>query len=90
MLTVERIAKALHDARQFVRGDLVTDERGAAWLLGRTARTLRRWREEGRGPRYYETSRILYDLDDLLLHLTGEKSAPDQNLAGDSRPGADI
>jgi hypothetical protein len=46
--------------------DHVTDEAGAAALLGCSRRTLRSWRDSGEGPPCFCTSRWLYSLDGLV------------------------
>ena len=64
-LTRERLVQQLQHAGHPTYGGLYTDERGAAWLLACSDRTLRNWRARGTGPTAYMTVRWLYPLDEL-------------------------
>jgi excisionase family DNA binding protein len=49
----------------------------AAELLTRPEGTLRRWRAEGVGPRYFKLGgRIRYDKEDLLAYIAGCSREP--------------
>lgn len=48
----------------------IVSERVAAWLLNKNTRTLRKWRDDDRGPRYLRTGRSIdYTLQDLAAHV---------------------
>jgi len=66
MLTREKLIEILRDGQCFLQHDLFTNEAGLAHLLGLTPRTLRNWREVGNGPRAHYTSRVLYDIDEIV------------------------
>lgn len=65
-MTPAKLAERLRDGGQWCPADLFTDERGVAYLLGCSARTVRAWRRTGKGPRWGEgVARITYDLATL-------------------------
>ena len=69
MMTEERLIAALRANRLPVIGDIFTDERGAAFLLGVNERTLRAWRRRGGAPPAARVGRWLYDLEALAAWL---------------------
>jgi hypothetical protein len=66
MLTRERLIAFLRKEKKFCSGDQFTDENGIACFLGCTTRTLRNWRDEGKGPPAGYTTRVVYDLDEAV------------------------
>jgi hypothetical protein len=76
-ITPEALAAALRTAGHWVSlGDLYTDEAGAAAALCTSRRTLRRWRIERRGPPWFELSRVVYELSDLVSYTLSTREDP--------------
>lgn len=65
----ERLADRLRAAGFSVTLGLCCDVAGAAAVLGVSQRTLRRWRDEQRGPRTVTAGRLWYPLTELLRFL---------------------
>jgi hypothetical protein len=65
MLTADAMVQRLQDAGHFCAHDAITDEKGAAFLLVCSTRTLSNWRNAGAGPPAVKTSRWLYDIAEL-------------------------
>jgi hypothetical protein len=63
------LAYALERAERFCSAGVFTDEAGAAYLLGTSARTLQRWREAGMGPPATLAARWLYPLAELAAWI---------------------
>lgn len=63
--------------------------RKAAELLGVDISTLRRWRAEKRGPKWYRTGyghgRVKYDIEDIVRFMEGEEHAEGTDLPADQR-----
>lgn len=70
MISAQVMTQKLREAKQFCSLDIFTDERGAAFLLGISQRTLRGWRACGEGPPATLTSRYLYDIEDLVAWMS--------------------
>lgn len=66
---VEHLIVACTELRISLDAMGAVDTRGAARLLGRSARTLERWRSEGSGPNYMRGGLVTYSLQDLSEFL---------------------
>jgi hypothetical protein len=87
-LTSQRIAQQLSDAGHAVHGGIYADERGVAWLIACTPRTLRSWRANGSGPPATRTVRWLYSLDELCAWLQSRSSTNLPEKPGNKRKNA--
>lgn len=65
----ERLGERLRHDGHFVTLAGAVSEVTAAELLDVSSRTLRRWRCDGCGPRWYRTRRVLYPLVDIVRYL---------------------
>jgi hypothetical protein len=84
VLTRSQVVDLLKAAGQFCGVGLFTDEKGIAHLLSCATRTLRRWRDEGKGPPWKHTTRIVYDLD---LFCDWYNSGETNNLTFEDKDG---
>jgi hypothetical protein len=71
MLTRDELVAILRRGKQFVPHGLFTDEAGLAFFMHCSTRTVRAWRELGKGPRALHTTRVVYDLDDIVNWWNG-------------------
>jgi hypothetical protein len=62
------------------------DPRAAAEYCGVSANTLKRWRYEGTGPRYYKPGRVLYDIADLNEFIQGTMHVPRLSRSPEAMP----
>jgi helix-turn-helix protein len=71
--TVEEAVALLRSRGYFVGAlDHVTDEEGAAALLGCSRKTLQNWRAQRYGPPAYKSSRWFYSLKTLIEFMHDE------------------
>lgn len=74
-ITAEQIAAKLKQAGHAVPGNTFADEDGVAWFIGRTPRTLARWRDEAKGPPARQLSGWLYPLDEFAAWIRAQPHA---------------
>lgn len=74
MLTREQAIQIIRDGGKTCHHGLFTDEAGAAFLLGKSERTLKQWRSAGIGPRYGGYGHPVYDVDELVRFYNEEYS----------------
>ena len=70
------LLEAVREAGEPLTGDLRVGEQAAAQLLGVAVKTLRNWRAQLEGPRYYRAGRISYRLRDLAEFIERSRDFP--------------
>lgn len=75
---IESLADRIRKSGVWVSWDLRITEQTAAQLIGVTQRTLRSWRDEGRGPAYVaaEKRRLTYRIADVLAWIESRRADP--------------
>jgi len=93
-MTVDQMIRRLRETKGMrLAHEMLTDEKGFAFLIGLSVRTVRRHRAAGEGPRCYYTNRWQYELCDIeSFEAAGAygqylKRSPDN--VGQSRPKPD-
>ena len=81
-------------------GDIFCDPRGASFLVGRSVRTLQRWREQTKegtpvGPSWHEIRTVargaaVYDVAEIAEWVLGSRDATNADTPGQSRDSSDI
>ena len=76
---VEEVAAVLKDRGQHVTPDFRMKPPATAFVVGVPQERLRKWRSEGRGPRYYKgAGPIWYSIHDVLDWLEAQAINPDE------------
>ena len=82
MLTREKLIQILSEGGCYLKHDLYTDESGLAHLMDCKVRTVRNWRAAGTAPRSHHSTRVLFEVDEIVAWYNGRSVKGEVEKAG--------